>query len=151
MQADSDEQKIFYSSDIQVKAWTNQTSFWQLHSGCLLRACETPPALSCAGWKGRKKKWLWGFLQNQIIASENLQENCLFFFFFLTSIFPFMQGKQAAEQSLQAFGFLYFLCKEKADAQEPQQNCWRWEFKAGSRMGKICFFSAYYHTQFCSV
>lgn len=33
-------------------------------------------------WMEREeKKWLWGFLQNQIIASENLQENCLFFFF----------------------------------------------------------------------
>lgn len=61
------------------------------------------------------------------------------FFFFPYKYFSFYAGekKQAAEQSLQAFGFLYILCKEKADAQEPQQNGWRWEFKAGSRMGKI--------------
>ena len=71
--------------------------------------------------KGGKKNGSGDFFKIKKLLVKICKKTA--FFFFLTSIFPFMQGKQAAEQSLQAFGFLYFLCKEKADAQEPQQNC----------------------------
>lgn len=83
---------------------------------CILDACKgcVKHLLLSAVLDGKGgKKWLWGFLQNQIIASENLQENCLFFF--LTSIFPFMQGKKKTGSRTISAGFwlpLYFMQRE---------------------------------------
>lgn len=120
---------------------------------CILDACKgrVKHLLFSAVLDGKGgKKWLWGFLQNQIIASENLQENCLFFF--LTSIFPFMQGKKNRQQNnlCRLLASFIFYAKRKQMRRNHSKMAEGGSSKLGVGWGKY-FSSACYHPILLSV
>lgn len=121
---------------------------------CILDACKgcVKHLLLSAVLDGKGgKKWLWGFLQNQIIASENLQENCLFFFPY--KYFSFYAGEKKNRQQnnlCRLLASFIFYAKRKQMRSNHSKMAEGGSSKLGVGWGKH-FSSACYHPVLLSV